>query len=137
MGDNHTLEIASIGTIKIKIFDGTVRTIEEVRHVNDLKKNLLSLGQIDSHRCKTHVENKIMKIARCALVLMKAEKIGANMFMLKREILQKADVCVAFNGEEPTMMWHIKLGHMSKQGLKIVFEKKITSEVQIGELTIL
>ena len=45
MGDNHALEITGIGTIKIKMFDGTIRTIEEVRYVNGLKKNLLSLGQ--------------------------------------------------------------------------------------------
>ena len=44
MGDDYALEIVGIGTIKIKIFDGTIRTIEEVQHVNGLKNNLLSLG---------------------------------------------------------------------------------------------
>ncbi|KAH9670424.1 hypothetical protein KPL70_016984 [Citrus sinensis] len=125
MGDDHALEIAGIGTIKIKIFDGTIRTIGEVRHVNGLKKNLLSLGQIDSHGYKTHVENGIMKIVKGALVLMKAEKIGANLFMLKGETLQEADACVTSNGEESTMMWHLKLGHMSEQGLKILSERKL------------
>ena len=38
MGNDHALEIASIGTIKIKMFDGTIRIIGEVRYVNDLKK---------------------------------------------------------------------------------------------------
>ncbi|KAH9698769.1 hypothetical protein KPL71_024127 [Citrus sinensis] len=125
MGNDHALEIASIGTIKIKMFDGTIRTIGEVRHVNGLKKNLLSLGQIDNHGCKTHVENGIMKIVKGALVLMKVEKIGANLFMLKGETLQEADACVASNGEESTMMWHLKLGHMSEQGLKILSERKL------------
>ncbi|KAH9651790.1 hypothetical protein KPL70_026888 [Citrus sinensis] len=37
---------------------------QEVRHVNCLKKNLLSLGQMDSHGYKTHVENEIMKIVK-------------------------------------------------------------------------
>ena len=82
MGDDHALEITGIGTIKIKMFDGTISTIGEVRHVKGLKNNLLSLGQIDSHRCKTHIENRIMKITRGALVLMRAEKIVANLFML-------------------------------------------------------
>ncbi|KAH9753878.1 Integrase catalytic domain-containing protein [Citrus sinensis] len=104
MRDDHALEIAGTGTIKIKMFDGTIRTIEEVRHVNGLKKNILSLGQMDSHGYKTHVENEIMKIVKGALVLMKAEKIGANLFMLKGETLQEADVCVASNGEESTMI---------------------------------
>lgn len=56
MGDNNALEIASIGTIKIKIFDGTVRTIKEVRRAKGLKKNILSSGKIDSLDCKTYVE---------------------------------------------------------------------------------
>ena len=55
MGDDHALKIACIGTIKIKMFDGTIRTIGEVRHVNGLKKNLLSLGQIDSYRVQNVV----------------------------------------------------------------------------------
>ncbi|KAH9753523.1 hypothetical protein KPL71_015101 [Citrus sinensis] len=125
MGNDHALEIAGIGTIKIKIFDGTIRTIGEVRHVNGLKKNLLSLGQMDSHGYKTHMENGIMKIVKGALVLMKAEKIGANLFMLKGETLQEAYVCVASNGEESTMMWHLKLGHMSEQCLKILSKRKL------------
>ncbi|KAK9181573.1 hypothetical protein WN944_024711 [Citrus x changshan-huyou] len=125
IGNDHALEIAGIGTIKIKMFDGTIRTIGEVRHVNGSKKNLLSLGQMDSHRYKTHVENGIIKIVKGAFVLMKAEKIGANIFILKGETLHETDACVASNGEESTMMWHLKLGHMSEQGLKILSERKL------------
>ncbi|KAH9754808.1 cysteine-rich receptor-like protein kinase 8 [Citrus sinensis] len=134
MGNDHVLEIAGIGTIKIKMFDGTIRTIGEARHINSLKKNLLSLGQIDSHGYKTHVENGIMKIVKGALILMRAEKIGANLFMLKGEILQEADACVASNGEESTMMWHLKLGHMSEQGLKIFSERKLLPGLKLVSL---
>ena len=85
MGDDHVLEVAGIGIIKIKISNNTVHTIEEVQHVKGFKKNLLSLGQTDSHGCKTHVENGIMKIAKDAFVMMKIKKIDDNLFMLKRE----------------------------------------------------
>ena len=30
MGDDHALEIVGTGTIKLKMYDGTVRTIQEV-----------------------------------------------------------------------------------------------------------
>ena len=132
----HTYEPITRGSvyIKIKMFDGTIRIIGEIWHVNGLKKNLLSLGQIDSHWCKIHVENKIMKITRDALVLMKAEKIGANLFMFKGEILQEVNACVASNGEESTMMWHIKLSHMSEQGLKILFKRKLFPGLKLVNL---
>ncbi|KAH9660160.1 hypothetical protein KPL70_024117 [Citrus sinensis] len=89
MGNDHALEIAGIGTIKIKIFDGTIHTIG------------------------------------------KAEKISVNVFMLKEETLQEADACVASNGEESTIMWHLKLGHMSEQGLKILCERKLLPELKL------
>lgn len=74
MGDDHALEITSISTVKIKMFDGTIRTIEGVCHIKSLKKNLLSLEQIDNNGCKNHVENEIIKIVKSTLVLIKAEK---------------------------------------------------------------
>ena len=103
MGNDHASEIDCISTINIKMFDGAVCTIEKTRHVKGLKKNLLSLGQINSLICKTHVENEITKIVNSALELMKAEKIGANLFTLKGETLEAVNACVASNGEESRM----------------------------------
>ena len=40
---------------------------------------------------------------------MKTENIGANLFMLKGETLQEADVCVASNGEESTANIYISI----------------------------
>ena len=85
----------------------------------------MSLGQIDSHGGKTYVENEIMNISICALILMKVEKISINMFMLKEETLLEVDACIASNVEESMIMWHFKLGHMSEQGLKIFPEQKL------------
>ena len=127
MGDDHALEIAGIGTIKLKMYDDTICTIQKVRHVKDLRKNLLSLGQLDSSGCKIHVQDGIMKIVKGALVVMKAEKIAANLYMLKEETQQKGEVFItlASSAEESTMMWHPKLGHMLEQGLKILAEQKL------------
>ncbi|KAH0640081.1 hypothetical protein KY285_036667 [Solanum tuberosum] len=42
MGNNATCKIVGIGSVRVRCHDGTVRTITEVRHVPDLKKNLIS-----------------------------------------------------------------------------------------------
>ncbi|KAJ0018181.1 hypothetical protein Pint_10108 [Pistacia integerrima] len=67
MSNDRTLEIVGIGTVKLKLFDGIIRTIQGVRHVKGLKKNLLSLGQLDDLGCKSHIENEIMKIVNACL----------------------------------------------------------------------
>ena len=60
--NDKALKIIGIGTIKLKMYDGTIRTTQEVRHVDGLKKNLLSIGQLDELGCKIEVQNKIMKV---------------------------------------------------------------------------
>ncbi|XP_020266669.1 uncharacterized protein LOC109842176 [Asparagus officinalis] len=81
----------------------------------------------DELGCKTHIENRIMKIVRGTFVVIKGEKIPANLYMLKGETLQEADLCVVSTsrGEEQTMIWHRKLGHMSERGLKILSDQKL------------
>ena len=81
----NALEIVDIDIVKIKMFDSTVSI--KVQYVRGVKKNILFLKQIDSLRCKSHVENEITKIFRGMLVLMKAGKIGANLFILTRNTL--------------------------------------------------
>ncbi|XP_020258296.1 uncharacterized protein LOC109834676 [Asparagus officinalis] len=68
-----------------------------------------------------------MKIVRGVLVVIKAEKITANLYMLKGETLQEVDSCVTSTsrGEEQTMIWHHKLGNMSERGLKILSDQKL------------
>ena len=48
MGNDATCTIIGMRIIKIKMFDGVVRTLEKVRHILDMKKNLISLGTLDS-----------------------------------------------------------------------------------------
>ncbi|GJY86489.1 retrovirus-related pol polyprotein from transposon TNT 1-94 [Tanacetum coccineum] len=111
----------------VKMHDGTVHTIREVRHMEGLKKNLLSLGQLDDLGCKVELQNKIMKIIKGALVLMRGEKVAANLYQLKGEIMKEAEASVASHSpsHRVAITWHPKLGHMSEQGMKILVERKL------------
>ena len=42
--NDNSCKIIGVGTIKIKMFAGVVRTLSYVRHVSDLRRNLISLG---------------------------------------------------------------------------------------------
>jgi len=42
-GVGHTYHIEEICTVYIKMFDGTVRELQDVRYVPQLKKNLISV----------------------------------------------------------------------------------------------
>ena len=82
MGNNASFQTVGIGNVKIKMYDGTVKTLSNVRHVPDLKKNLISLGVLDSSGYKFTSQNGVLKVSKGALVVMKDKKVR-NLYRLK------------------------------------------------------
>ncbi|KAE8655608.1 F-box family protein, putative isoform 2 [Hibiscus syriacus] len=105
--NDHALEIVGVGTIKLKMHDGTIKVVRDVRHV-----------------------------FRGALVVLKGEKIAANLYMLKGETLLEAEASVASCSSDSAMLWHKKLGHMSEQGMKVLVEQKLLPGLTKVSLTL-
>ena len=82
MGNNVSCQTVGMGNIRIKMYDNTVRTLISVRHVPNLKKNLISLGVLDLDGYKFTGHNGMLKVFKGALVVMKAEKVR-NLYRLK------------------------------------------------------
>ncbi|PPD70354.1 hypothetical protein GOBAR_DD32770 [Gossypium barbadense] len=74
IGNNASCKIACVGTIKVKMFDGVVRTLSGVRHVPKLKRNLISLSTIDSKGYKYRTESGVLKIFKGSLVVIKRQR---------------------------------------------------------------
>ena len=68
-----------------------------------------------------------MKIIKGALVVLKARKTVANMFVLIGETHHRVEASIASASlvEEKTMMWHKKQGLMSEKGLKVLSNQKL------------
>lgn len=73
MGNDSPCKAIGMGSIKIKTHDGVVRTNTKVRHIPDLKGNLISLGTLESLGYRFSAEGGVLKVSRGALVLMKFE----------------------------------------------------------------
>ena len=71
LGDNKACKVVGTGTIRIKMYDGIVRTLADVRHVPELKKNLISLGTLDSNGYNYKGEGRAIRVSKAALVVMK------------------------------------------------------------------
>jgi hypothetical protein len=80
-GDGTRRSVMGIGTVKIKMFDGTIRTLGDVMYVPRFRRNLISLSQLDSKGCRMLSAGGVVKISRGCMVLMKGEKCG-GMFRL-------------------------------------------------------
>ena len=60
MGNDASCKVARIRNIRIKVFDGVVRTLCDVRHVLDLRKNLISLGTLDCNGFSYKSTNRVI-----------------------------------------------------------------------------
>ena len=61
MGNNNACKTQGIGKICLKMHDGTVRELSDVRYVPDMKKNLISLGALESKGLKITIEGEVLK----------------------------------------------------------------------------
>ncbi|KAG8488335.1 hypothetical protein CXB51_016384 [Gossypium anomalum] len=76
MGNGSSSKVIGIGTVKIRIHDGTIKTLSNVRYVPDLRKNLISLSILDLKECRI-IESSDIKVSRRALVLLKGKRTGS------------------------------------------------------------
>ena len=57
MGDDLVSKVMGIGTVKVKMYDGAVKMLTNVRYVPKLRKGLISLGMLDTLRCNISAKN--------------------------------------------------------------------------------
>ncbi|KAH9705460.1 hypothetical protein KPL70_011882 [Citrus sinensis] len=60
-----------IGTVSLKMFDVVVREITPIRHVPDLKRNLIYVGMLDQMGCIVKVEKGVLRVIKGSMVIMK------------------------------------------------------------------
>jgi hypothetical protein len=64
LGDDAPCKIVGMGKVKIKQRNGNQWLLKEVRHVPDLRKNLISIGQLESEGCISIFTDKTWKSSK-------------------------------------------------------------------------
>ncbi|KAH9763957.1 hypothetical protein KPL70_001353 [Citrus sinensis] len=111
MGNDASCRVIGRGTIKLKMLDGTIRELPNVRHIPDLKRNLISLGMLDKMGCVIKLESGTLK--------------GS---------VVTGDVGVSNQNLNKTLLWHFKLGHMSERSLRELSKQGVLGEDKIEPL---
>jgi hypothetical protein len=71
LGDDAPCKIVGMGKVKIKQRNGNQWLLKEVRHVLDLRKNLISTGKLASEGCISIFIDKMWKVTKGSLVIEK------------------------------------------------------------------
>lgn len=63
-GNDEICPVEGIGKIKIRLHDGSVRVLTDVRYIPGLKRNLISLGTLEEKGCIFKSDNGVITVER-------------------------------------------------------------------------
>ena len=135
MGNDATCLVIGIGTVKIKMFNGVVRVLSNVRHVPDLRKNLISLGVLDDLGYSYSSNGGIMKITKGALMVMKGQKVSTLYRLIGNIVVGRVAVTTLVESSiDDTKLWHMRLGHIGERGMLELHERNLLKGVKTCKL---
>ena len=96
----------------------SVRLLGKVRHIPDLRMNLISVRQLDNEGHAILFVSGTWKVTKGARVLACGKKIG-TLYMTS----SLRDTIVVAEVSTDTSLWHRRLGHMSEKGMKMLLSR--------------
>jgi len=121
MGNGLPCEVVGIGSVKLQMFDGVVRTVTNVRHIPGMMKNIISLGMLEANGHQYNCVGGVLQVLTGNKVVMKAKRHKNLYIMEGRVVCDEANVTLSH--VERAQLWHFRLGHMSEKGLAILHKK--------------
>ena len=116
LGNDKACAVTGKGQIKIRMHDGVVRTLCDVRHVPELKKNLISLGALHANGFGYRTHEDCIKVNKGVLIVMKGKMTAGNIYRLVGDTVI-GGAAIADSDHDSTALWHMRLGHLSESGM--------------------
>ena len=104
MDDDHSCNVEAIGTIRIKMDDGIVRELKEVRYVSQLKKSLISVGTLKTLGLVVSIRDGVLKMIKDSMVVMKGVRRN-NLYYLKGGTVTGQVETSSFSDDGFTKVW--------------------------------
>jgi len=82
MGDDHPCNVEGMSTVRIKMDDGIVQELKELRYVPQLKRNLISVGALKALGLVLSIRYGVLKMTKGSMVVMKGVRRN-NRYYLK------------------------------------------------------
>ncbi|GJV38920.1 putative RNA-directed DNA polymerase [Tanacetum coccineum] len=126
MGNTGLSRIAGIGDICLKFDTGMELVLHNVKHVSDMRLNIISTGLLDEDGYHNSSGNGLWKVILGSLIVVR-EKRESKLYMTHSKISKS--IVNAVDNDDMTELWHKRLGHMSEKGMSILSKKNVLSGV--------
>ena len=118
LADGSALDVIGMRDVRILLPNGFVWLLEKVRYILDLRRNLISVGQLDNEGHAILFVGGAWKVTKGARVLARGKKTG-TLYMTSgpRDTIAVADAST------DSSLCHRRLGHMSEKRMNMLLSK--------------
>lgn len=131
MGNDTFCEITAIGKVKFVNYDKTEFVLTGVRYSETARRNLISLGQLETLGCWFQSKNYRLKVFKGDSEVLSAEYKDTLYFL--DGVPVTGEVNSADGSLYDTSLWHSRLGHMSVKGMQCLVKNGFLKGVDIAE----
>jgi transposase InsO family protein len=127
MGNNDRAAIIGSGDVHLVTANGAKLVLKSVKHVETLRLNIISVGLLDKDGYSSKFGDGQYKLTKGNMIVGKGKRISnlyhvyANLSSVSVNALEKEDPCV---------LWHKRLGHMSEKGMTMLVKKNLLKGVK-------
>lgn len=90
LGNNHICNIKGISMVRLRMHDGSVRVLGDVRWIPEIKRNLVSLGMLERKSFSFASFGGKMVVKRGLQVLMEAERRNSLYYLLAEAVVNES-----------------------------------------------
>lgn len=131
MGNNDQAKVVGMGNVCVETSNGTTLALKGVKHIPDLRFNLLSVGKLDDDGYYNSFSGDEWKLKKGSMVIVKGRR-HSNLYIVRTGISKRyINTCEDDSSSE---LWHKRLSHMSEKGLSILAKKNVLSGISNVQL---
>uniref|UniRef100_A0A3Q7IYG7 Uncharacterized protein n=1 Tax=Solanum lycopersicum TaxID=4081 RepID=A0A3Q7IYG7_SOLLC len=125
MGNQSSASIVGIGDIRVQTNVGCYLTLRDVRHIPDLRLNLLSANVLDEEGYKHTFGEGKWKLSKGSLTVARG-KLCCTLY--KTHLKVSSSELNAIEEKTSPNLWHRRLGHVSEKGIKLLADDQLTGD---------
>jgi hypothetical protein len=126
LGDDAQCKIVGMGKVKIKQRNGNQWLFKEVRHLPNLRKNVISIGQLEIEGCISIFTDKMWKITKELLVIEKRRE-GRYIVLCT----SNTNLSISLTSTRVDIaLWRHRIGHMSEKGMQILHKRNFLPDLK-------
>ncbi|KAL2628645.1 hypothetical protein R1flu_013331 [Riccia fluitans] len=114
------------------MFDGIIRTLNDVRFIPSMCKNLISLGMLVEKGYTFSAKRNVLCVMASDKVILK-DRHRRNLYVLEGSTICE-EAHVTASQEEIAQLWHRRLGHMSEKGMEVLRTQNLLFDLKSSKL---